>query len=227
MLRVDDSLCVLVPVLNRPQNVAPLVESWWRSETPGYLLFVCSSDDDEEQREVSRHQATAQVGSWTAVRATTWPAKIAECFGGIPGSDWWLLCADDVTFEPGWWDATERFRRSHVQVIGTNDGANPRCSVSGVHTTHPLVHRSFRAMGHPSSPVWPGYHHWFVDDELVWTAKARGVWAWCEDARITHHHPYFDDSVPWDDTYALGEAKRDEDAALWRERAQLLGLAVA
>ena len=212
-------LAVLVPVLGRPQNVEPLVASFRASGAPGRLVFLASVDDDDEVMAIEGHDRI--VDTWQ-----TWPQKIAGAVSKVE-AEWFLLAADDISFEPGWWDATERFRSSHVQVIGTNDGANPRSSISGIHTTHPLVHRDFHAMGMAESPVWHEYHHWFVDDELVQTAKARGVWAWCEEARVTHHHPYFDQSVPLDDTYRLGEKHRDEDFALWAERCQLLGLRVA
>ena len=43
----------------------------------------------------------------------------------------------------------------------------------------------------PGVPVHAGYHHWYVDDELVWTAKMRGAWAFCEGAKVVHHHPYY------------------------------------
>ena len=223
---MTDTLTVLVPVLNRPQNVAPLVESWAKSGTPGILvLLVSAGDSAEDAAAIKAAETNGRVEHFRPVGCHTWPEKISagvECFRG----DWFLLAADDVTFEPGWWEATERFRAGGYQVIGTNDGVNPRCSISGIHTTHPLVHRDFHAMGHPTSPVWPEYSHWYCDDELVQTAKARGVWAWCEQARITHHHPYFDESVPMDATYELGEKNRDADFALWAERCQMLGLRV-
>ena len=213
-----DDLAVLVPVLDRPQNVVPLLESFHASGAPGRLVFLASYDDARELDVLEGHDHL--VDTWL-----TWPEKIA---GGVSRVDaeWYLLAADDISFERGWWEATERFRSGHAQVIGTNDGANPRCSISGIHTTHALVHRDFHAMGETESPVCPKFHHWYADDELCWTAKARGVWAWCEQARITHHHPYFDQSVPLDDTYRLGEKYRAEDHALWVERAQMLGLGV-
>lgn len=76
--------------------------------------------------------------------------------------------------------------------------------------------------------VHPGYAHWFVDDELVGTAKHRGAWAFCRDAVIEHHHPYWHPGeVAWDSTYALGEAHAAEDAELFKSRAHLFGVQVA
>ena len=40
------NLPALDPVLNRPANVAPLVESWEASETPGELIFLADPADD-------------------------------------------------------------------------------------------------------------------------------------------------------------------------------------
>lgn len=234
----DDSLTVLVPVLDRPQNVRPLVESFRAGGSGGRLVFVCQMGDDDEiaaVREVCDEAQSApsvsmgrqpEVSDLIVRDATTWPEKIGAAMWLIAPSEWYLLGADDITFEPGWFQASAKARSGHALVVGTNDSGNPRCSVSGIHSTHPLVHRSWRAMGEKISPVHTGYGHWFCDDDLIYTAKARGVWAWCEDARVTHHHPYFDDSVAWDETYALGESKAAQDKALWAQRAQMLGLVV-
>lgn len=223
-------LAVLVPVLGRPQNVQPLVESFLAGCPAGTeLWFICSADDTAEIEAV--RQLDIPGVDWMC-GGGTWPEKINVGTSRV-AADWYLCAADDVRFTEGWWDATARLRADHaVGVIGTNDSAtdqgNPRVA-AGEHTCHPLIRadyiRDHGTVDHPGLAVHPGYHHWFVDDELVWTARSRGAWAYCQEAVIEHLHPYWG-TADMDDTYRLGEANSAADAELWRKRAPLLGLTV-
>lgn len=224
MGHAPDSLVALVPVLDRPANVAPLVASWANGGAPGLLLFLTSPGDEQEVRAID-----AADGNWLECESVPWPTKINEGVAATE-SEWVLLAADDVEFAPGWWEATASLRaQPEVGVIGTNDLANPRV-MAGDHATHWLMRRSYitecGTIDAPGLAVHPGYRHWYVDDECHWTAKSRGAWAFCAEAHIKHHHPYFDERVAWDDTYALGESKTLEDQALFVSRAHLFGVTV-
>lgn len=224
------SLVCLVPVLGRPQNVEPLVRSWLAGGAPGRLVFVVEIADVDERLAVERAASLHAVEFVRVVDAHTWPEKICAGVEAYPEAEWYLFAADDVTFQPGWWTATKQLRADPtVGVIGTNDMANPR-TMSGEHTTHPLVRGTYaREQGtidNPRMPVHTGYQHWFVDDELVWTAKHRGAWAHCPDAVIAHHHPYFDLSVPWDGTYGRGEQSAGQDRAVFASRCHMFGVEI-
>lgn len=231
-------LAVLVPVLNRPGNVKPLVESF-EANCPddAELVFIVNSDDHAEI------EALNQPGGrflYTVVDdpIRSWPTKINQGVDFVDrfGGPAWLLCAaDDITFIPGWWDVTAALRADpQIGVIGTNDSAtgqgNPRVA-AGEHTCHPLIRASyihkFGTIDQPGYAVHEGYQHWCVDDELVWTARLRNAWAFCREAVLEHHHPYWDPTVPTDATYTLGEANAQADMALWADRAtRLLGLQI-
>lgn len=245
-------LAVLVPVLNRPGNVASLVESFLTGcPEDSILLFISNVEEDDPDEARALHQIwlngnhrneSSRIWWRPQNVATTWPEKINYGAKWITadfsdqhgwGPAWFLLAADDITFTPGWWEATKELRDDpSIGVIGTNDSTtghgNPRVA-AGEHTCHPLVRASYvrdrGTIDEPGKAVHDKFHHWFVDNELVWTARLRGAWAFCRDAMIEHHHPYWDSSIPWDDTYALGEKHNQEDAELWRDRAtRLLGL---
>jgi len=207
-----EPLLVLVPVLDRPQNVAPLVASHKFSGTPGRLLFLVNPDDTAEL------QAIQDAGaSYMTVTAVTWPEKINEGFKyARTVADWALFGADDVTFHEGWWDATAALRaQPEINVIGTNDLGNPAV-IAGDHATHPLVRTSYLGtVDDPDKIVHDGYKHSFVDNEFVTTAKIRGCWAACPGAVIEHNHPFWG-KTHWDDTYGKGQATLDADGALWQ-----------
>jgi hypothetical protein len=218
-----ESLAVLVPVLNRPQNVAPLVESFLSSGTPGFLRFMVSEGDDEEWNAVAAAWSyDHRVGGIISYGAHSWPEKIN--FGVEQwDADWYLCAADDVTFTEGWWDATEQLRTDpSIGVIGTNDSVtgrgNPRVA-SGDHTVHPLVRGIYaRTPNLDGGPFCvESVKHWYSDDLIVAVAQHRGAWAFCPEAIIEHHHPYWHpNTIPFDATYQLGESSAEQD----REAAQ-------
>ena len=227
-----DDLLILVPVLARPGNVGPLVDSYLDARPPeSNLVFIVNDDDLEEIAAIEAQLDQEHVVLFTMPpQVRTWGQKV-NAGSGLP-ADWYLFAADDITFTPGWWEATEQLRNDpQVGVIGTNDSAtgqgNPRVA-KGEHTCHPLVRASYAALGtmdDPNEVVHSGYNHWCVDDELVWTAKLRNAWAFCSEAILEHRHPYWDKSIPWDDTYAKGEANNAADMELWQYRARhVLGL---
>ena len=214
-----ERVVVLVPVLNRPQNVDPLLRSFRASGTPGRLLFLVQEDDEHELQALLLADAEMLV---VEAACTTWPQKINRGYRST-SEPWMLLGADDVAFHPGWWHATETLRET-FGVIGTNDLGNPRV-LAGEHTTHPLVARWYAdkrgTLDDDHQVVHDGYRHWFVDDELVLTAKARRQWAFCREAVVEHLHPYWKKAA-WDSTYALGETHQQEDQDLFRLRIGLL-----
>lgn len=230
-------LAVLVPVLNRPQNVAPLVESFLAG-TPqsSELVFLVDEGDTEELAEIISVEDNIYVRHLeVTVETYTWPRKINAGVAHVL-AEWYLLAADDIEFVPGWWEATRPFRRKldawgsspRFSVIGTNDLANPRV-IAGEHSTHTLVRgsyiREYGTIDEPGKAVHDGYRHVFVDDELVWTAKHRGVWAHATDAYIKHRHPLWG-TAEWDDTYLLGNADEvyAHDKALFCARAPMFGV---
>ena len=230
------TLAVLVPVLNRPANVEPLVTSFLTGcFDNARLIFISEVGDIEEREAISRIANFTRITEVSSLDAHTWPEKTnlgVECIT----ADWYLFGADDIRFTPGWWEATEQLRNNPaISVIGTNDqqldgsGGNPRVQVEQL-VIHPLVRatyiRDHGTIDQPGVAVHPGYSHWCCDDELLWTAKLRGAYAYCPEAHIPHMHPYFG-AGEMDDVYRAGEANSEADMALWADRAvRLLGLQI-
>lgn len=216
-------LVVLVPVLDRPQNVGPLVESFDISGTPGRLLFLVNPDDTAELQAVTDAALAHDFVGYFATTGVTWPEKINVGFTyARTVADWVLFAADDVTFHEGWWDQTAALRaQPEINVIGTNDLGNPAV-MSGDHATHPLVRSSYiGTVDDPSKIVHDGFGHWYVDTEFVLTAKIRGCWAPCLAAVVEHNHPYWQKGG-WDKTYDKGESTAVKDKILFESRIPLL-----
>jgi glycosyltransferase involved in cell wall biosynthesis len=212
---------IVVPVLNRTQNIAPLIRSVeTATPEPHRLLFVV---DETDRAELA---ALRDIGADTLVVPRThisYPHKVNAAY--LATSEPLLfLAADDVRFHPGWLTAATAKLSATVAVVGTNDLGNAR-TIDGTHSTHTLVTRAYcddpgGAHGEPGSVMHAGYSHWFCDDELVGLAQARGVYAAATDSVVEHMHPYHAKAAR-DATYARGERRRAQDRRLHNKRARL------
>jgi hypothetical protein len=219
-------VAVVVPVLGRPERVAPLAESLADSvrDVGCALYFVASSADYPELDALNEWArplgASYFVSSWPPGPAD-WARKINLAYR-LTGEPWVFTGADDLCFCPGWADAAiECATATGAGVVGTQDYGNSRV-IAGDHATHNLVARWYAdelgTVDGPGAVVTEAYSHNFVDNELVETAKARQLWTFCAESEVPHLHPNWDRSVRRDETYALGERDFNEDARLFRQR---------
>lgn len=216
---------ILVPVLSRPQNAQPLVDSIRAHTTVPYTItFVCSPGDDEEIAACLATGANVSVVNWQPG-----PGDAARKWNHgyqITANPHVFTAADDVTFTPGW--DTEILRvanRTGAGMVGSNDMANPLV-MRGKHSTHSLFSRHYIDSVGGTFTDGPGtiycdkYDHQWIDTESVRAAMDREQWAFARRSVVAHHHPIFDRSVRMDPTYskALGDASHD--SALYKQRLQ-------
>ena len=219
-------MAIIVPVLGRPHRVGPLlydIDSG--TPEPHRTVFVCDPDDH------ATIQACAFEGAdWICDWADepTYATKIDLGYQGTV-EPWIFTAADDLHFHRGW--LTEALRGAELtgaKVIGTADMANAKV-MAGEHSTHTLIERAYcddpgACVDGPRTVLHPGYLHEYCDDELIGTAKARGVWAHASGSVVEHmHHRRTDGgaTMPNDDTYRKGIASRRINAALYAERRPL------
>lgn len=209
-------LVLLIPVLRRPHRVAPLVASIARATPhPHRVLFVADPGDTEEIA------AVQESGAGLLIHGGGYAAKI---HAGVQATTEPLifLGADDLDFHPGWFEAASAHLEGSIRVVGVNDLGHRRVR-GGHHATYFLVDRRYVADGTADEPgrlMHEGYHHLFVDDEFVGTAKKRGAIAFATDAIVEHLHPDFG-RAPDDETYRLGRARFAADRRLYRRRKAL------
>jgi hypothetical protein len=212
---------ILVPVLGRPQNVGPLIESVERATVVDFsLVFICSTGDEEQiyaVKQTGGRLLTIEGG------LSEYPRKMNHAFRKTD-REFVFMGADDIEFERGWdRQALEVARITGAGVIGTNDCANPSV-MRGDYSTHPLVRRSYvqdrgASMDGPGVLCHEGYDHNQVDVEISKVAQARGAWAFASGARICHRHPDFS-GVPKDSTYQKGFRRFRRDRQLYLRRAK-------
>lgn len=225
-----NELVVLVPVLGRPQNAAPLVESFLDARTvDSHLMFLCSPEDASQ---IAACRDAQDLDNYSVTVVTVdhepGPGDFARKINGgyrLTAAPFIFQAADDVVFCPGWDRAAMFTADLHgAGVVGTNDHGNPRV-MRGHHSTHSLIRRAYvetqgGSLDGPGIVFHEGYGHQWVDTELVELAKSRGQFAFAADSAVCHEHPFWDKTVPDDDTYRKGQASAQADHRLYQRRRQ-------
>lgn len=206
-------------MLGRKELVQGLVESLHDTASGACVTFLCTAGDE----------GTAEVCALFGDVIVSEPRQrgdyAAKINAGVRESVEPLLFfgAVDIKFQPGWFEAATAYLDGQVQVVGTNDLANPRV-MRGDHATHFLVTRGYAELplidGEPG-PLFEGYAHEYVDDEFLGTAQKRGVYAFAADSHVRHYHPQFDSSVPWDDSYRGMNVRMRQSLRLFQHRRQM------
>jgi len=218
---------VLVPMLGRPQSARPLERSLKESTDPRsyHLLFLCSPHDEDAIKACRKVRGAETI----TVPFDREPGDYARKINfGVRASEseYVFHGASDLRFHQEWLTAAIRAALvgSRARVIGTNDLGN-RQVIRGRHSTHSLVHRSYieevGTVDEPGKLLHEGYHHNYVDVELVQGAMYRKEWVFCRESVVEHLHPNWGKS-DMDETYeiALNVYDFQRDRQLFRRRAQ-------
>lgn len=206
---------LLIPVLGRPQNAQPLVDSIRENTEANHrITFLVSVEDQEEILAV---YATGQP--YIRCPDPRYAPKI-NLGVKLTKGEFVFLGADDLRFHPGWdVAALAAFEQTSRPVIGTNDLGNATV-MAGKHATHSLVHRSYVEQGTADEPgvlLHEGYQHNWVDTEFIGTAQKRGAFIFAADSHVEHLHPFWqkgDDDV----IYEKGRQSYRVDRRLYQKR---------
>lgn len=219
---------VIVPVLDRPHRVAPLVESFLASGArEATLYFVADADDHAEVAAIEAAAAEHEQVRYiiTAPPLVTFARK-ANLGYRETTEDWLFFCGDDVAFDRGWLWKGLREASDRYSLVAVNDCYNPVVQ-RGRLANHPLIRRAWidvsgASWDGPGHVAHEGYRHWYVDQE--WTAKAmlEGVFTFARLSRVRHLH-HLNGQAEFDATYRKGAESVDADRALFRERVMRFG----
>lgn len=217
---------ILVPVLSRPQNAAPLVENIHDVTAVEHtILFLCSRGDIAQIEACFATDARTIVMDYSAGQGD-YARKINTGFHAT-GSEWVFNASDDIRFEPNWDTTALKIAGSHFGVIGTNDLSNGQVK-RGQFGTHCLIRRRYiteqggTADQVPGDVLWEGYDHNFVDRELCHVAQSRHTFVFARHSRVKHFHPLWR-TAPQDATYRKALRHFRDDQRLFLDRAHLWG----
>ena len=211
---------IIVPVLGRPQNAAPLVENIRATTIEEHrIVFVCSLGDTEQISVCNTSGADLIIVAQYPAGPGDYAKKINV--GVTLNSEWVFQAADDLVFQPGWDTAALRAGNSGpgYDVIATNDLANRQVQ-RGEFGTHNLVRRRYVTEKLDGKILYEGYDHNFVDRELSGWAKHHGVYRYAPHSRVKHQHPMWR-TAPHDPTYKKALRHFQQDRRLFLSRAHL------
>ena len=219
------TLAILVPVLRREHQIAPLLESLAATTDVDYrVIFICSPSDHGAIEVCLASEGDTITVPWVPDRADF--AKKINLAYGMVEEEWYFQAATDLVFQEKW--ASRAFhiaQASRCGVIGTNDLGNPLVK-KGNHATHIIFSRAyieqhggtFDNTGAVFSEV---YDHQFVDTEFVQTALRRGQFKPSLRSIVEHMHPHWGKGE-MDDTYVKSERSFREDMTLFNQRMRML-----
>lgn len=225
-------IAVLIPVLNRPDRVKPLLQSLAASADPDYParpVFICSADDPAEHKAVgdalNDDRKILMILTGFPAGHGDYARKInLAATHPLVTEPFLLVGADDLRFHPGWARAAiQQHERTGSPVVGTNDLGNPLV-MRGGHATHSVVHRDYVALGtvdEPGKLLHEGYSHNWVDNEFIETARARGAFTFAADSHVEHMHPIWRKGKD-DATYRKGQERYRDDRRLYLRRRALI-----
>lgn len=184
--------------------------------TPGsYVVHFICDDDDREEIAAIEDDGRGSIG----ITDGGYAKKVNRAIGGTT-DDLIFVGADDLEFQPGWFQAASELLSAQIQVVGVND-LLPR---SRVHATHFLMTRSYAELPMLDGEVGPlceEYDHSYVDDELIATASHRRAYAYASHSHVKHLHPD-NGSAEMDETYRKGRARMHLDRRIFRQRSKQL-----
>jgi len=204
-------ISVLFPTTGRPERAEQCLRQLLAT-TDGHDIEVIAAVDRDPQ--TARRIATLVDVLLYATDyrgcSKAWNDCLAEANG-----DPVVFAADDLEWHEGWLDhALETLAEfpDGWGLVGFNDG-----HWSAELSTHYLMSRRFIVEVLGGVVAWDWYRHSFNDLEVNDRAKAAGRYAWCENARVTHHHWLFGDrDKDATDTRTLGDHAEAE--RVYKER---------
>ena len=211
---------ILVPVLGRPHNAQPLVDSAKVTQNPYRLVFICSPHDSEQIAASKATGADVLVVEWQP-GSGDYAKKINHAFRETD-SEWIFTGADDIRFTAEWDTRAVSFGiRKRKRVIGTNDLHNPSVKMRQG-STHTLIARSYikRYGGTEDGTgevLCELYDHQYVDAELIEVARRRGEWLSCPTSVVEHFHPHWGNAES-DPTYVKALRRSNADRRLYFQR---------
>lgn len=221
-------VAVVIPVLNRPKSVKPLIDSFVEScsREQAFLYLVAQEGDEEEIAEIRRSMRPSVGLIRVPANQRSWPKKVNAALL-VTSEPWLLLGGDDMRFHKGWFEEVSPYflwervgSETGIGVVGTPIKGRPTNDVSSGHSFVSREYvKQYGTLDEKGKVVHEGYHHNFVDIELALTAWKRGMYQFARECNFEHLHP-LNGTAKIDSTYRLGSLNYNEDEALFNERSK-------
>lgn len=209
---MPSTVAVIVPVIGRPRNAAPFMESLRATEPDRATVYAMCEHDDPASQSAWKEAGAVVVADH---EGRTYAEKLNI---GLDRTEepWLLTVGDDVKFHPGWLDGA--LAKAPAKVIGTNDLQMGHIARS----PHTFIERDYimtvgAGWNGPGTISYP-YIHWYVDDEIATSAQQREVWAYAPESVIEHLH-VTNQKAEDDEIYQRGRTQGAAQYPLFLDRA--------
>ncbi len=199
---------ILIPTYRRPERIAGIVANIRAcTPEPHRIVFICDEDESMNAARLAGAIALRNEGAASYAGAMNTGARWSD-------AAWVFLGADDLEFTPGWVRGAQRYMAEPWSVIGTRDG-DWQPTETGASATHMFVRGDYiRQVGatvgdKPGELIYEGYRHYCAEQELVFLAKARGVYTHAYESLVLHKPDRKDEKAQ------RNEENRARDRALW------------
>lgn len=211
-------VAVLIPTLGRPNRIPEIVKNVNATCEVARVYFIVEQDDPATRAAVIDTPNCTMI---TNTRSKNYAGAINTGVLMVR-TPFVFAGADDLFFQPGWFEEAEQLMSDTVKVVGTNDLGNPEV-LAGSHATHYLVCHEYAAEGVADGDgvmLHEGYRHNWCDKEFILTAQARGAFAPCMTSVVEHRHWAWG-KAGLDDTYNKGIRDEPQDRQLFLNRQHL------
>lgn len=196
---------ILIPSLNRPQRLKAVVENIHAVTPEPHRIIFCVGDSVSLRILDGLGETYVNDSLDPDKRYVTRMNKLIHYIGDAQSV---FFGSDDVIHHEGWLREA-LFVLEQAAVVVVNDLHNRNGTQALVRTDY-LPYAVFddkRAAFHS------GYEHNFADNEMFFTAQARGAYARALGSVVEHLHPLFgaDNAMPWDATYTNAQRGYDAD----------------
>jgi len=214
---IEDLLptAILVPSLNRPQNLRALIANIHEATTVDHFILFCVSDSESRAILEELGERYLDDSDCEDRRYVTRMNKLVPMIGGARTV---FFGSDDVVHHPRWLENALSVMDTGPSVVVVNDMHN-RNGTQAVVRTEYLRRAVFDA---PGLAFHPGYRHNFADNEMFVTAQVQNEFARAMDSSVEHLHPLFraSNSLPWDSTYTDAQRGWLHDEHLFEDRSR-------
>ena len=210
---------ILVPSLDRPQNLRDMISNIHANTPEEHFILFCVGDEKSKL-------ILDELGEWFLddghSKDKRYVTRMNKLLEHIDDAKTIFFGSDDVRHHRGWLTAA-------LRVMDADPF--PRCVVvNDLHNangTQALIRRSYlqsAVFDAPGLAFHPGYGHNFADNEMFLTAQVAGEFDRAPDSIVEHLHPLFrsDNALPWDDTYINAMHPWAEDAERFDRRSALI-----
>jgi len=205
-------VAIFIPTLYRAHNLPRLIDSLNRTGdfTP-YLMFPC---DDADTLNFARDN---RISYWCDQGDMRYVKRIQFMYENTT-EPWFLTGSDDIVFHPGWYEAAQPYMETNT-VISFEDLCNPNVPGTNFLISRKYIETLSGVFDAPNTVLHQGYYHNFCDNELVGTARKRGMFFKCSGIIEHFHHTV--GKAANDMIYEMAQANFHNDAALCHSREHL------